>query len=544
MSRLDLYTILTGYPSPCGHRGTEARSTSIDTDGDRLSRWNPRDEDWFKDRTAGQLLPVAAWLLEQFDRSPERVRARLHGAFGWEGSEATLRCVLEAALQAAWQQVGEDDLPELLELETAPQEDGLACDLAWDVPEDFCATHAAAFIDARLRHHRATIALDAASHRFEPDHLLGRIGWVLFGGPAALRVPRAGVRPNRERLGRLAGARLFRRHGDDDFIYPLASRSDGSTAVALLGGMATGLGHARYIARQLEVDPYQAAVHLGGVGYAATNEEYRHHLLEPLAAARRSGTELFVVPHSHDGYSGFQACSDFFDRRDVRQQGSYFALRSSHIQFLAVDTVWHSQLGRIQDARLRRWLGARLVEGRELGLTNVLLTGHHPLEYGRYRKTGLHADVMEVAAGRLDLWFWAETPYCALYGPRKVHDPARAWDAIPYIGSSIGHAGSPYPRLADPPTGRHPTRLLWAETGSRYEPSRVRSDRGMNGFCALEVDAAGAIRLRYRDWRGHDRCIVHLARSADGSVVIDGPVQDTQACAAAPGRLRRALGDG
>src|SRR2546428_7115663 len=53
----------------------------------------------------------------------------------------------------------------------------------------------------------------------------------------------------------------------------------------------------------------------------------------------------------------------------------------------------------------------------------------------------------------------------------------------------------------------YPTLFRSVESGSRYEGSDVRTDRGMNGFCSFEIQPGGGVELHYRDWRGHERCI-------------------------------------
>jgi hypothetical protein len=48
----------------------------------------------------------------------------------------------------------------------------------------------------------------------------------------------------------------------------------------------------------------------------------------------------------------------------------------------------------------------------------------------------------------------------------------------------------------------------------------------MNGFCSFEVDAGGNVELRYRDWRGHERCVVKFGRQANGSLQLSAPVEE------------------
>jgi hypothetical protein len=61
--------------------------------------------------------------------------------------------------------------------------------------------------------------------------------------------------------------------------------------------------------------------------------------------------------------------------------------------------------------------------------------------------------------------------------------------------------------------------VLFVESGSRYEGfDDVRPDRGMNGFCALEIGADGGVELHYRDWRGHERCVANFVQDPSGAL--------------------------
>jgi hypothetical protein len=323
--------------------------------------------------------------------------------------------------------------------------------------------------------------------------------------------------PFAEQFGRIRGAEPFRRHGADEFRYTLDARAGGPTRVALFADFGTGLSHSRFIARQIAVDGFDAAIHLGDVYYTGTFKQYQTYFEEPLEQVLQNGTQVFTIPDNHDGYSGFHAYVDFIDRR-LQQQGSYFAIETAHVQFIGVDTIWHSDRGRIQDEGVREWLKARFAAGRAARRANVLMTGHHPYEYKKPDVRSLNDDVLSLANGAVDLWFWGNTHYGALFdrSPR-----------MPYYGSCIGHAGYPYdkqPAKEAAPASAAP--VLWVETGSRFEGSDVRPDSGMNGFCSFEIDPDGSVELHYRDWRGGERCIARFAKQADGSLRLAAAVED------------------
>lgn len=385
------------------------------------------------------------------------------------------------------------------------------------VAADFGDRYVEEHVVERYRVGFPRIDLEPKLRRFEDDNALGILGWFVFNGLEAVTVPRSLKPPFAEQFGRIKGAQRFRRHGEDRFVYKLDAPKGKRARVALFADFGTGLAHSRFIARQIEVDRFDAAVHLGDVYYTGTPAQYRTYFEEPLNQVMRNGTQLFVIPDNHDGYSGFHAYVDFLDRR-LQQKGSYFALETEHVQFIGVDTIWHSDRGRIQDEAVREWLRARFAAGRAAGRANVLLTGHHPYVYTNTKVEELNADVVPLTNGAIDFWFWGNTHYCALFDRTAV---------TPYYGSCIGHAGYPYkkqPAKHVAPASAAP--VLFAESGSRYEGSDVRPDRGMNGFCSFEIEPDGGVELHYRDWRGHERSIAKFSKQPNGSLLLAGPVED------------------
>ena len=477
------------------------------------------DDVAFQERTEAQFETIVAELEREANRDPEGFAQRVRDAFKNDATVAELK----ARIQDAKRLVEETKSSQLLGVGDAGGEEAAAL-LGLDaedsgqgpallgVPASFSDEYVAQHVDPRYWRGRPRIDLQPNLKRYEDDSAGGLIGWLLFNGLEAVRVPRSSKPPFREQFGRIPNAEEFRRHSNGDtFVYPLREPPDGPTRIALFADFGTGLGHALFIARQLEVDTFEAAVHLGDVYYTGTPEQYKTNFKEPLDPVVAAGTDLFVIPDNHDGYSGFHAYCEYIDKvprkRASRQGGSYFALLTEHVQFLGVDTIWHSDRGRLQDDGVRDWLRQRLAEGRETKRANVLLTGHEPYAYGKDALTALNEDVVDLAGGAIDLWFWGNTHYCALF-ERK--------DATPYYGSCIGHAGYPYARER---RGKpSPADVIFLEDGSRYEGSDARDDRGMNGFCAFEIARNGDVTLNYLDWRGQQRHVARFAKQPNGSL--------------------------
>lgn len=512
MASRSLFETVAGYEEPAGATGAAAAHADDDTPvllgaGSAATIAGASPDYLWSERSEDQFERILDDLAHSADNDPAFAQ-KLADGLGVEPDPVKLR----AAIEESKAKVRAARMTETLGAGAA----GAAPDFPalLGIPADFSDRYIREHIDPRYWEGLPRIDLEPKLRRFQDDDVLGLLGWLVFNGPEALAVPRSTRSPFREQFGRIRNAQPFRRHGTDQFVHRVAAPDGHSTRIALFADFGTGLGHARFVARQIMLDRFEAAIHLGDVYYTGTPVQYREHFELPLDPVLDSGTQLFVIPDNHDGYSGFHAYCDYLDRR-LAQRGSYFAIETPHVQLIGVDTIWHGDRGRIEDAGVCAWLDSRLTVGRQQGLANVLLTGHEPYAYGSDDRTDLNRDVVTLAQDRVDLWFWGNTHYCALFDHTA---------ATPYYGSCIGHAGYPYKRL-DPET-RNAAPVLFAEHGRRYEGTDVRTDRGMNGYCALEIDTDGAVQLAYTDWRGKQRCIARFAKEADGALRLAGPVED------------------
>jgi len=502
-----LFETLAGYESPAGTAAGES-----DLLGGPAAA--PADPLW-AERTEEQFATILERVQKAAEDNPEAVAQKMADAFGvdpkrfqeylaqaqkaLEQSKESTDLLGAGAAEVDYEEKFGHDEPELL-----------------GAPPDFSRSYIRQHVAQNLWNNLEEIDLDPKSSQFEDDSALGVIGWILFNGLEAVKVPRSLEPPFREQFGRIPGAEPFRRHNETNpYVYSLAAPAAGNrTRVALFADFGTGLGHARFIARQIAQGGYDAAVHLGDVYYTGTPKQYDEYFAKPLQPVVQNGIKLYVIPDNHDGYCGFHAYTSYIDNL-LTQQGSYFAIETEHVQFIGVDTIWHSDRGRITDAGVRTWLEGRFKAGRDAGRTNVLLTGHEPYEYGEPDLTALNDDVLLLAGNRLDLWFWGNTHYAAFFGPRTD-------GKTPYFGSCIGHAGYPYATLKKEDGPKSAAPVLWAELGSRYEPTQVRKDRGMNGFCSFEIEPNGDVELRYLDWRGQERCTVRFGRQPNGRLQLSG----------------------
>lgn len=340
------------------------------------------------------------------------------------------------------------------------------------------------------------IEVDYGNSQFESQ--ADWLGWVVYSGPTWLR---EGASPKRY---------PFRSHAAEQGSFHYAIPDAGE--VALFSDFGTHLYHSRYIAKHIAARRPPTAVHLGDVYYAGKQSEFNLRFINDLQPLLEH-TELFTLAGNHEMYSAGIPFVGYMDARrgaNQRQQGGYFSLHNNVMQIIGIDTQYYGG-GRYRNADLHAWLRERLAAGRQANLTNIVVSSDNPYTYGNRKTTDLFDDVRGLAGG-IDLWFWGNTHYCALFTPGTN---------IPFIGSCIGHGGYPYDvKRAGRPTPEG-VRVPFLETRSRFHKwPALKPDRGNNGFCMLRASAA-EVELRYVDWMNNLRCTAVLDRAADGRLTID-----------------------
>jgi len=320
-----------------------------------------------------------------------------------------------------------------------------------------------------------------------------------------------------------AGNQPFRWHTDHDskFEYDLTRNAN----VALFADFATGLAHSSYIAKFIRAAKPDATIHLGDVYYSGRTAEvaaFYDAPLSPLVIER----ELWSIPGNHDYYSGGAPFFTSLDRRHAgylggrkhRQEGTYFCLDSPGFRIIAIDGEYHSGTRYDQQPDLQRWLAEKVAEAKSAGRTVILLSSDEPYSYDSEQATDLLDDVTaSLAPESIDLWFWGNTHYCALFKPS---DRLRS----KFYGSCIGHGGFQYKRL-QPPSPSLVAEILWGETEPRYPWwTGVRQDMGNNGFCMMKLDDdRRTVTLDYIDWTNALRATATFA-TVDGRLALSSMV--------------------
>gem|GEM_PF-1475104 len=337
------------------------------------------------------------------------------------------------------------------------------------------------------------------------------------------------------------GANVFKtradfRTGNYDYAVPAGN----GTKIALFSDFGTGLYHSQYIAHFIGTRRPHLAFHLGDVYYAGKQDEFDARfdgVLDRHLFAQSPNTKLYCLNGNHEMYSRSRPYFRYLDKLRgagrTSQEGSYFRLRiGQRFQVVGLDTACglDGKLtnGRFTDAPLQAWLAARLAEGKREGRSTILLTSDYPYLIGKGDKAPLFRDLDGyVQQGLIDLWFWGDSHYGALY----FRSPAS-----PFVGGCLGHGGYPFYRRTPERSAGSLAAPRFVECRTRFHGTDVRADMGNNGFAFLNLDdSTGGAEIEYLDWRDESRCKEPLARTAHGlDFVAPGATRSMSLPPAAP----------
>jgi Calcineurin-like phosphoesterase len=348
------------------------------------------------------------------------------------------------------------------------------------------------------------IRINPQSKKYEPGG--DAIGWVLNTGSYFLL----------ELLGidKKKGFRFHDKNTDSNFLYSMKDSqgvpfgSGRPVRVGLFADFGTGEYHSLYIARHLERQfELDYAIHLGDVYYAGRTSEFRKYMWEPTENLMQK-TRTFWMAGNHEKFANYKPYYNFMDKKKgmgpsglQEQEGSYFCIRSDQFQIIGIDTAFFKN-GRYKRKELLDWLKERLHEGKDHSpsLVTILLSPNEPYNLGSKKQHSLLKDLGEfVNDNMIDLWFWGNTHYSALF---------QKTSKTPFIGSCIGHAGHPIKQknilnaFDKDKHGKGLAPASWVDTSLKFPQEdfpNLRPDLNNHGFCIMELHPDKII-LEYYDW--------------------------------------------
>ena len=315
--------------------------------------------------------------------------------------------------------------------------------------------------------------------------------------------------------------------------------------VALFSDAGNGLHPALSIMDQVARSNLPYAFYLGDVYYRGAQQEVSEFFERPLRPMF-DRTELFMLAGNHEMYSKGEWFQELVARKAKdhpgrqRQRAEMFRLRGPGFQIIGIDTMfvgWNAGRVRLKDYAdeevlklLNTWLAERPDD------LIVLMTTNEPWDLGSKSTTPLYESLRRTISGRVDLWFWGNVHYAALYEAWPFADAGSPTRGV--VGSCIGHGG--YPFYTKRSIGALPDGVScrWLETKSRFWPDEsIRPELGANGWCKMKLTRSGEgwqVKLTYLDWTGRERLRVDLVRDKGKGVHLTSVEESDLASVGAP----------
>lgn len=279
----------------------------------------------------------------------------------------------------------------------------------------------------------------------------------------------------------------YRRWRDlSDFVLDGDGFLPSKATIAIVGDWGTGDELAQLVLDQVVSHRPDIFIHLGDIYYAGKPDETDR--VKKMCDAKLPGKAKYTLAGNHDMYSGGQAYYDLLDH--FGQPASFFCLRNTHWQLLAMDTGYN-------DAEVLRFLSFdkqatslrqdnetdeaqwHLDKIENAGGRRTIVISHHQL----FSATGvignqitndnLYSQIGSVL-DKIDLWMWGHEhshlifkPYQKLgakiltrgrcIGASAIPVPANDPEENPYRRSP----GANVPEFLDKKLGLDPTRTLF-----------------------------------------------------------------------------------
>jgi hypothetical protein len=222
-----------------------------------------------------------------------------------------------------------------------------------------------------------------------------------------------------------------------DFV--IEGRLPPQARVALVADWGTGTDEAVALLPQIAAHDPDVLIHLGDIYYSGQTNEVERRFRQPVKQVfANKPTAIFTLAGNHDMYSGGAPYYRLLN--DLGQPASYFCLRNTHWQFIAMDTGLNSDVGDHEPTSLKKeeveWVRDKIATAQ--GRRTILLS-HHQLFSAHERIGGgsINPRLTEQIVPLLPpdtMWYWGHEHDLVVYGAKGN-----------VRGRCIGHGAIPVP---------------------------------------------------------------------------------------------------
>ncbi len=201
-----------------------------------------------------------------------------------------------------------------------------------------------------------------------------------------------------------------------------------SVRIGIIGDWGTGEFPAIRLLAALNSCRVDMLIHLGDIYYAGTETEVKHNFLQICRGILGPKCPLYSLCGNHDMYSGGGAYYSLLD--EIGQEASYFCLRNSAWQLLAMDTGNHDQSPLTVSTNMTSLneteIGWHIEKFRSAENRKTILLSHHQL-FSPFAAVGQADDKQRLAYNpnlysvfqgffpQVEWWFWGHEHTLAVY---------------------------------------------------------------------------------------------------------------------------------
>ena len=210
----------------------------------------------------------------------------------------------------------------------------------------------------------------------------------------------------------------------------LSNRFPISVRIGIIGDWGTGEFPAIRLLAALNSCRVDMLIHLGDIYYAGTETEVKHNFLQICRGILGPKCPIYSLCGNHDMYSGGAAYYSMLD--EIGQEASYFCLRNSAWQLLAMDTGNRDQYPLSVSTNMTSLneteIGWHIEKFRSAENRKTILFSHHQL-FSPFSAVGQADDKQRLAYNpnlysvfqgffpKVEWWFWGHEHTLAMYDP-------------------------------------------------------------------------------------------------------------------------------